>query len=388
MGKRTLGWLLIWAVTLVGMRLTLLAPEVCPTVDVESTHRAAVGAADWITANQFTDGRYLYDWDLQIEGPTGAAYNLVRHAGTTMSLYQFVLAGESRYLDQADAGRDWLLERRIGTDVITGIASRPSSNAKLGTTALFTVGLVHRRQATGDQTFDPLLRQMGRFMLGQQRADGSLLNFWDPETEAPVPEETSLFATGEALWALALLHNTWPSEGWDDAAWLTLDYLATDRDEDEDVWPRPWADQWAAYSLNEMATWGLSDVHLDYARLLAAQWGIAIRWESQRNGGIDGLVHAPESIAAGQGTWLEGTAMMRSLSLNESRFADLTNDLDDRLLCGAGRMVTKQRLGTGVPEIDGGFFVDGVTRVDGQQHVLSGLIFTEQLLRDRQDRTG
>ena len=45
-------------------------------------------------------------------------------------------------------------------------------------------------------------------------------------------------------------------------------------------------------------------------------------------------------------------------------------------------MIVKQRTGTGQPEIDGGFFVAGTTRVDGQQHVLSGLIFTEQLLRE------
>jgi hypothetical protein len=115
---------------------------------------------------------------------------------------------------------------------------------------------------------------------------------------------------------------------------------------------------------------------------LAGQWGIAVRWESQRNGGIDGLVHAPESIAAGQGTWLEGIAMMRKLALADERFGDLTNDLGDRLQCGAGRMIAKQQTGTGAIEVDGGFFVDGVTRVDGQQHTLSGLIFTERLLRE------
>ncbi|MGI9624317.1 MAG: hypothetical protein ACR2PK_15900 [Acidimicrobiales bacterium] len=380
--KRVITWTVIWLVTLVGLRLTLLAAEVCPAVTVTSTHRSAVAAADWIVENQGLDGRYLYDWDLDIAGPTDAPYNLVRHAGTTMALYQFVLEGETSYLEAADTGIDWLLDRQVGNAEVTAIAPSPTSRAKLGTAALTTVGLVLRRQATGDTTHDELLRSMGRLMVGQQQPDGSMLNFWDPETEAPVPEVTSLFATGEALWALALLHNTWPDEGWDDPAWRTLDYMATDRDEDEDVWPRPWADQWAAYSLNEMAEWGLSDTHIEYAELLAAQWGIAVRWESQRNGGIDGLVHAPESIAAGQGTWLEGLGMMYELSLEDDRMSDLSNDLADRLTCGAGRMIDKQRVGTGLPEVDGGFFVKGVTRVDGQQHTLSGLIFTERVLID------
>lgn len=380
--RRALTWLLIWGLTIGGLRLTTLAAEICPQISIASTHDSAIAAADWIVNNQEGDGRYLYEWDLRIDGPTEAPYNLVRHAGTTMSLYQFVLAGEDQYLQAADEALQWLLDRRVGNDDVTAIAPGPTTRAKLGTTALVTVGLIHRRQATGDTQYDELLRSMGRLMVGQQRPDGSMLNFWSPTNEAPIPEETSLFSTGEALWALALLHNTWPDEGWDEPAWATLEYMATDRDDDEDVWPRPWADQWAAYSLNEMGDWGLADHHIEYARLLAGQWGIAVRWESQRNGGIDGLVHAPETIAAGQGTWLEGLAMIYELSLRDDRLADLREPLADRLVCGSGRMIVKQRTGTGEPQLDGGFFVGGTTRVDGQQHTLSGLIFTERLLKN------
>ncbi len=380
--RRLVVWVVIWALTISGLRLTTLAAEICPPVSVDSINASAVAAADWIVSNQFDDGRYLYEWDLRIDGPTDAPYNLVRHAGTTMSLYQFVLAGEADYLAPADEALQWLLDRRVGTDEVTAVAPGPTIRAKLGTTALVTVGLVHRRQATGDTRYDDLLREMGRLMVGQQRPDGSMLNFWSPVTEQPIPEETSLFSTGEALWALALLHNTWPDEGWDEPAWRTLEYMATDRDEDEDVWPRPWADQWAAYSLNEMGDWGLEDHHIEYARLLAGQWGIAVRWESQRNGGIDGLVHAPETIAAGQGTWLEGLAMLYELAGRDDRMADLREPLGERLLCGSGRMIVKQRVDTGQPEVDGGFFVGGTTRVDGQQHTLSGLIFAERLLRE------
>ena len=207
-----------------------------------------------------------------------------------------------------------------------------------------------------------------------------MLYFWDQDTGSPVPDVTSLFATGEALWALASLHNLFPENDWDKAAFLTLDYMATQRDEDENVWPRPWADQWAAYSLNEMSKWGLSEIHINYARELAAQFGIAVRWESQRNGGLDGLVHSPEPIAAGQGTWLEAIGMLHQLAENESRLEDLKSPLKDRLLCGAGRMRVKQTTGTGVVEFDGGWFTDGTSRVDGQQHALSGLLFAASSL--------
>lgn len=393
-GERRLGpilavWALIWTVTIVGMRLTLLAPEVCPPVTASEVREAALASATWISANQADDGRYLYELTRTDDGLVESDdYNLVRHAGTTMSLYQLVEAHgpeeTEAQLAAADLGLAWMLERQVGDGTVAAVAE-PGQRAKLGTAALLTVGLVHRRQATGDPVHDDLLRQLGDLMVGQQREDGSLLSFWDPRTGERVPEITSLYATGEALWALALLHNEFPGQGWDDPAWLTLDYMATQRDEDEDVWPRPWADQWAAYSLNEMGSWGLSDTHIDYGRLLAAQFGIAVRWESQRNGGIDGLVHSPEPIAAGQGTWIEALGMFQQLSLIDERLSDETEALGDRLACGAGRMVAKQTRDTGDPRLDGAWFVDGVTRVDGQQHTLSGLLFAEQLLSERNE---
>ena len=230
--RRVVAWSTVWALTVVGLRLTFLAPEVCPQLSVTSTRTAAVAAADWIVANQDANGQYLYEWDRELDGPSDAPYNLVRHAGTTMALYQFVLHGEERYLDAADAGLAWLLDREVGTTEVAAFAPSPTADAKLGTASLVAVGLIHRRQATADASYDELLRRIGNLMAGQQRGDGSMLNFWRPSTQAPVPELTSLFATGEALWALALLHNTWPDEGWDTPAWSTLDYLATDRDEE------------------------------------------------------------------------------------------------------------------------------------------------------------
>ena len=45
-------------------------------------------------------------------------------------------------------------------------------------------------------------------------------------------------------------------------------------------------------------------------------------------------------------------------------------------------MVAKQVTGTGVVELDGAWFVDDVSRVDGQQHALSGLLLAERLLAE------
>ena len=67
--------------------------------------------------------------------------------------------------------------------------------------------------------------------------------------------------------------------------------------------------------------------------------------------------------------------MLHQLSEDEPRLEDLRIPLQERLLCAAGRMRVKQTTGTGTVEFDGGWFTGGVSRVDGQQHALSGLLF-------------
>ena len=52
-----------------------------------------------------------------------------------------------------------------------------------------------------------------------------MLELLDLATGAPVPDRTSRYATGEAAWALAQLHNLFPDEGWDEPARRVLDYL-------------------------------------------------------------------------------------------------------------------------------------------------------------------
>jgi hypothetical protein len=390
-GRRLVVWGLVWLLGLAGLRVTLLAPEICPPLRADDAHAAAVAAADWIARNQAPDGTYLYELTIGSDGTLerSTGYNTVRHAGATMALYQMLAAGADGYLPAADAGMEWMRSRLVGDGALRAVGDS-TTTARLGTTALLAVGLAHRRLATGDTRYDELMVQAGRFIEAMQRSDGSMLESWDIATGRPIPGRTSLYFTGESLWALTLLAEAFPGQGWDELAYRTLEYIATDRDEDEDVWPRPWADQWAAYSLAQMAPWGLSETHLGYARLLAAQYGMAVRWESQRNDGITGLVHAPESIAAGQGTWLEGLGALEKVAATDARFDSPTGTaeaLGDRLVCTAGRMLDKQINGTGVPELDGAFFVHRTTRVDGQQHVLGGLLFAEQLLREREERS-
>lgn len=378
--RRTTRALVTWAVGAAIMRLTLWAPEVCPPIARSEARLAATQAADWIVRNQADDGRFLYDFH-RGRDESSDDYNLVRHAGVTMSLYQLVRGGEVQYLDAADRGVEWMTERLQPTGG-GGRAFTDVRRAKLGASSLLVVSLAQRRLATSDTQHDQLMRDLGTFLVEQQRADGSMLNFHDIETGEPVPEQTSVFATGEALWALALLHETFPQLGFDEPAWRTLDYMATSRDLDEDIFPQPWPDQWAAYSLGEMGDWGLADAHIDYARRLAERFAMIIRFDAQRGSTYGSITHGPAPRGGGVGTWLEGLGALRTLTVTDERLADLEDPLEETLACAAGVLAERQvEPGEDVSEQEAGaWFYDDLTRMDDQQHAASGLLLSLPVL--------
>lgn len=374
-----------WLMTAAILRVTLLAPEVCPALTADEAHAAAVAAGDWIATNQAGDGRYLYLYDRDT-GETPQQYNLVRHAGTTMAVYQLVAAGEQRFLAAGDRATEYMLDRMVETAPGAAGWAEPEQNLQLGAAALMAIALLIRRDATGDDRFDAALRSLGRFMEGQQRTDGVMLERWLVADGAADPDQRSRYATGEALWAFSYLHDTFPGEGWDETAWPTLDYLSLRRDDEEEVFPNPWPDQWAAYSLGQMADWGLADHHVAYGRSLAAQFGVQVRWDAQRGGGLSTLTHPPAPRGAGFGTVLEGLARLGVLAATDERLADLERPLAERLVCGAARLADAQVTADGVTGPDakrevGAWFLDGETRVDDQQHALSGLLWAETVLR-------
>ena len=377
--RRVRGALVAWAVGAAVLRLTLWAPEVCPVLTTTQAEIAARDAADWLVRNQDEDGRYLYGWN-RGSGEVDTGYNLVRHGGVTMSLYQLVRAGEMEYLEAADRGLVWMLERLEPAG--DGLAFTDTTQAKLGARALMAVSLGQRRAALEDPRHDETLLALGRFLLGQQRDDGSMLELFDLETGAPVPGATSVFATGEALWAFALLHELFPAEGFEGPAWDTLDYLALERDLDEGFFPQPWPDQWAAYSIGEMAEWGLEDHHVTYARRLLERYAFLVRFDAQRGSLYGSVTHGPAPRGSGTGTWIEGLAALWPVAVADGRLADAAAPAAEALACGASRLAERQ-VATGDdvdPREAGAWFYDDFTRMDDQQHAASGLILARPVL--------
>ena len=368
------------------LRLTVAAPNVCPPVTGDQAFAAARAGAAWIEANQRSDGGYVYEHEV-LTGADVPGYNVVRHAGVTMSLYQLAAEGDLSVLPAADRGLQWMLNNLYEYEDWVALEDPADRSVRLGSSALMLASLIHRRLATDDTQYDDLMRQLARGMLKLQLDDGAFLNRWDRVALRPVPGERSKYATGEAFWTYALMHRLFPSEGWDEPAWKTADYLALHRDDYERQEFPPWADQGAAYGLGEMADWGLEDHHVAYARGLAGGVGLLVRAESQRDGGDwSRRLHGPTARAAGMGTWVEGMQALHHLATVDPRLADIEERLAERIGCAAGMLVERQwtpqqAASAPVPvRAEGAWFDEGLTRMDDQQHALSGLLYAARII--------
>ena len=383
--------LVVCVVGLALLRVTVAAPQRCPEITPASLAASASASAAWIEVAQYGDGRYVYEYDARSDGISGD-YNVVRHAGVTMSLYQAAALGDLSRLHAADRGMAWMEANLIEREDWVALRNPQTGLVKLGASSLMLAGLTQRRLATDDSVYDDLMRRLARFLVVMQLPDGAMLNYWDPGTGQPNPSVRSRYATGEALWALAQMHRHFPHEGWDEPSWRIADYLALHRDEVEGLDFPPWPDQWAAYSLSEMADWPLKEHHIEYARKLAERFGFLIRVESQRTGGaVNEPFHGRQTRAAGLGTWVEGLTSMWRLASTDERLASLEPKLAERAICGAGILASRQVSDEGAaawpsPALAAGaWFRDGITRMDDQQHALSGLALTEAILAAEED---
>lgn len=377
----------VWILGGALFRVAVVPAEVCPAVDPDRAHSAAVAAGDWLARNQDETGRFLYGYDRDTE-QINPDYSIVRHAGAMNSLYQLVAAGESRFLEPADRALGYLLERRVDHDGWTTIAD-PGQRARLGTVGFTVVALAQRRALTGDTGYDELMRDLGTFILGQQEPDGSIRAFWNRATAEPSPGEYGKFATGEAVWALVELDNTFPGEGWWEAAELTLHYLADGSRERKEGHRARLPDHWAAYALGAAAPDRLDDELTDYAQRLAGYFSMRLRLEAQRTGTpLNVAVRAYPGPPSGVGTAAEGLAALYRLAGDDPRLATLRPDMTERLACNAGLMVERQvgsseAAAAGDPDrLEGAWFYRSYTQVDDQQHVLSGLLGAEKAMRE------
>jgi small neutral amino acid transporter SnatA (MarC family) len=373
--------LLVLAVLLVVAFGAIAPPEGCPSVTTADLRRSSQAAVDWFVRNQYTNGAWLYQYHRGRDSST-PAYNVVRHAGAVMALYQAAEAGHPGALRSADRGASWALDRLTQRDDWSAVTVYGATTT--GTTALLVAGLDYRRAATGDDRYDDVMRRLGRFLIGQIEPSGAVLAFYDTKRDRPVAGKYSKYYTGEAYWALARLARTFPDEDFAAAADRIGAYLATERDDKEGHWP-PIADHWAEYGMAE--TVPLTSAGLAYARRQAELWGGQARWVQQRFGPWGAVVRGPVFRGGWYGVMNEGLTGLWRIARAEPGLADIQGSIASRATCIAGIAVHEQASRADAASarnpsrVEGAwFFNGGETRMDDQQHALAALLRTQAIV--------
>jgi small neutral amino acid transporter SnatA (MarC family) len=393
--RHRLAWagagLLVGVVAVFGV---IAPPERCPPVTVAGLRASAGEAVQWFVRNQEADGRWLYQYDAA-EAEVVPDYNVIRHAGVMMSLYQAAGEGLPDALGSADRGLEWITGRLVERDGWIAVRSGPA--LPVGGTALLAAGLAERRLVTGDEANDDLLRGLGRFLVAQTEPSGAVLASYELPAGRP-SSEYSRYYTGEAYWALARLHLTFPDEGWDEAADRVGGYIAGRRDEAEQYWP-PLPDHWAAYGQSETVTFPertdavLTADEAGYARRQAGLFGSQVRWISQRAGSWGAVVRGP-FVPRGGGYGVIGEALtgLWLVARAEPALGELRPEIARRASCIAGLAVAAQQnsheaMAYDEPDrVRGAWLRDGETRMDDQQHALSALLRTIPIVQSSESR--
>lgn len=360
----------VYLLALVGLRVTLAAPEGCNPPSAAQMRRAAARAGAWLVTNQRDDGTFLYQ--ATDDGEDLGDYNTVRHAGVLLALYQVAnRLDDDDVLVAADRGLAWILQRTHDGEVDDG-----GGQATLGGEALLASALVERRAATGSDEYDDTLELLGHAMVDLQRDDGGFYVGRDLATGVPDRVTTSPYYPGEALWAIAQLAVVFRDGGWEQPARAAAAFIATMRDDAEDVLAPPLNDHWASYGFAEMAAWdqpGVSAGVVSYSRDLYGRFSLLIRNESARDQSwLAGVTHGPARRSAALGTWVEGQTALAHLARDDDRLASMRSRIIDSARCGAGVLVARQAA-------DGAWYAHGETRMDDEQHAISGLLHLAEL---------
>ncbi len=136
------GTLVLWGIGAVLLRATLVPAHNCPDYGAVDMENAAQASVAWIERSLQPDGTYIYEYNAA-DDSYPADYNEVRHAGVTMSLYQYAAeSGDLGPIPTADRALQRMINISIGHDDWTAIRNPRDGGVQLGSSSLMLAGLV------------------------------------------------------------------------------------------------------------------------------------------------------------------------------------------------------------------------------------------------------
>lgn len=194
-------------------------------------YNQVIKSADWLLANMYDDGRFLYYYDCcddtykDHEHPTrpenNLYYNDLRHCGGIIALIRaYELTSDEKYIKAAKKAVDWSISISKSHDTQWGKAYYAFYNrkAKLGGTGVLLVAMMQYRSFTGDKSYDEYIKGYTRHVMSRVYKNGEILGYYiHPQFQKGQPlinmtdeerkETFSFYYPGEALLGLALFAN-------------------------------------------------------------------------------------------------------------------------------------------------------------------------------------
>lgn len=194
-------------------------------------YNQVIKSADWLLANMYDDGRFLYYYDCcddtykDHEHPTrpenNLYYNDLRHCGGIIALIRaYELTSDEKYIKAAKKAVDWSISISKSHDTQWGKAYYAFYNrkAKLGGTGVLLVAIMQYRSFTGDKSYDEYIKGYTRHVMSRVYKNGEILGYYiHPQFQNGQPlinmtdeerkETFSFYYPGEALLGLALFAN-------------------------------------------------------------------------------------------------------------------------------------------------------------------------------------
>lgn len=194
-------------------------------------YNQVIKSADWLLANMYDDGRFLYYYDCcddtykDHEHPTrpenNLYYNDLRHCGGIIALIRaYELTSDEKYIKAAKKAVDWSISISKSHDTQWGKAYYAFYNrkAKLGGTGVLLVAMMQYRSFTGDKFYDEYIKGYTRHVMSRVYKNGEILGYYiHPQFQNGQPlinmtdeerkETFSFYYPGEALLGLALFAN-------------------------------------------------------------------------------------------------------------------------------------------------------------------------------------
>lgn len=190
-----------------------------------------IKSADWLLANMYDDGRFLYYYDCcednykDHEHPNrpenNLYYNDLRHCGGIIALIRaYELTSDEKYIKAAKKAVDWSISisREHETQWGKGYYAFYNKKSKLGGTGVLLVAMMQYRSFTGDKSYDEYIKGYTRHIMSRVYKNGEILGYYiHPQFQGGQPlinmtdEERkatfSFYYPGEALLGLALFAN-------------------------------------------------------------------------------------------------------------------------------------------------------------------------------------